>query len=233
MKKILVLLAVLSACSLFAQKLVSDPCNLKLNAKKIAPLGWYVQAAKVEHANVFYNELGENKRTIKFAPKKEQILFYCGTPIKAVKGDVIVLTVKAKGKGPFSIGYISYGEKGSNNFSYFEPWHIYVITSCETFENLYGRPADKKKKLYNGMLPCTLYQFFKPYERKPYQKNFSKGGFEKKDFGSNQRKDFGTNQKRDFVGQKREFESNYKKDFDYNRSHNNFKKKDNKNFGDK
>ena len=119
------------------------------------------------------------------------------------------------------------------NFSYFEPWHIYVITSCETFENLYGRPADKKKKLYNGMLPCTLYQFFKPYERKPYQKNFSKGGFEKKDFGSNQRKDFGANQKRDFGSQKRDFESNYKKDFDYNRSHNNFKKKDNKNFGDK
>ena len=121
MKKILVLLAVLSACSLFAQKLVSDPCNLKLNAKKIAPLGWYVQAVKAEHANVFYNERGENKRTIKFTPKKEQVLFYCGTAIKAAKGDVIILTVKAKGKGPFSIGYISYGEKGSNNFSYYEP----------------------------------------------------------------------------------------------------------------
>ncbi len=50
------------------------------------------------------------------------------------------------------------------NFKTFEPWQIYVITSCEYFEKLYGRRADKTKKLYNGMLPCNLYQFFKPAE---------------------------------------------------------------------
>ena len=50
------------------------------------------------------------------------------------------------------------------NFKYFEPWHIYVLTSSEYFEKLYGRRADKSKKLYNGMLPCSLYQFFKPVE---------------------------------------------------------------------
>lgn len=49
-------------------------------------------------------------------------------------------------------------------FKAFEPWHIYIITSCEYFEKLYGRRADKTRKLYNGMLPCTLYQFFKPAE---------------------------------------------------------------------
>lgn len=48
------------------------------------------------------------------------------------------------------------------NFATFDPWQIYVITSCEYFERLYGRRADKKRKLYNGMIPCTLYQFFKP-----------------------------------------------------------------------
>ncbi len=50
------------------------------------------------------------------------------------------------------------------NFKTFEPWQIYVITSCEYFEKLYGRRADKTKKLYNGMIPCNLYQFFKPAE---------------------------------------------------------------------
>ena len=50
------------------------------------------------------------------------------------------------------------------NFKKFEPWHIYVITSCEYFEKLYGRRADKIRKLYNGMLPCSFYQFFKPAE---------------------------------------------------------------------
>ena len=44
------------------------------------------------------------------------------------------------------------------------PWQVYVITSCENFERLYGRRADKVKRLYNGMIPCNLYQFFKPRE---------------------------------------------------------------------
>lgn len=46
-------------------------------------------------------------------------------------------------------------------FRDFEPWQTYVITSHEGFERLYGRRADKVKKLYNGMIPCYLYQFFK------------------------------------------------------------------------
>lgn len=40
-------------------------------------------------------------------------------------------------------------------------WQIYVITSHERFERLYGRRADKVRKLYNGMIPCYYYQFFK------------------------------------------------------------------------
>ena len=69
-----------------------------------------------------------------------------------------------------------YREIGQN-FKGFEPWHIYVITSCEYFEKLYGRRSDKSKKLYNGMLPCTLYQFFKPAEfrdTRPQFKSFDK-----------------------------------------------------------
>ena len=47
-------------------------------------------------------------------------------------------------------------------FSALEPWQIYVLTSAENFERLYGRRADKTRKLYNGMIPCSLYQYFKP-----------------------------------------------------------------------
>lgn len=47
------------------------------------------------------------------------------------------------------------------HFRSLEPWQTYVITSHEGFERLYGRRADKVKKLYNGMIPCYLYQFFK------------------------------------------------------------------------
>lgn len=42
-----------------------------------------------------------------------------------------------------------------------ERWQIYVLTSHEAFPRLYGRRADKIRKLYNGMIPCHLYQFFK------------------------------------------------------------------------
>lgn len=47
------------------------------------------------------------------------------------------------------------------HFRSLEPWQAYIITSHRGFERLYGRQADKVKKLYNGMIPCYLYQFFK------------------------------------------------------------------------
>ena len=47
-------------------------------------------------------------------------------------------------------------------FAALDPWQIYVLTSHEKFEMLYGRRADKVRRLYNGMIPCNLYQYFKP-----------------------------------------------------------------------
>ncbi len=47
-------------------------------------------------------------------------------------------------------------------FADMTPWQIYILTSCEYFEKLYGRRADKKRKLYNGTIPSILYQFYKP-----------------------------------------------------------------------
>lgn len=46
-------------------------------------------------------------------------------------------------------------------FARLERWQIYVITQSEVFPKLYGRRADKIRKLYNGMIPCYYYQFFK------------------------------------------------------------------------
>lgn len=48
------------------------------------------------------------------------------------------------------------------NFRFFAPWQIYVLTMSETFERSYGRRADRVRKLYNGMIPCNLYQYFLP-----------------------------------------------------------------------
>lgn len=36
----------------------------------------------------------------------------------------------------------------------------YIISPHEDFERLFGKKADKKRKLYNGMLKCQLYMYF-------------------------------------------------------------------------
>ncbi|MBO5879068.1 MAG: class I SAM-dependent RNA methyltransferase [Clostridia bacterium] len=47
------------------------------------------------------------------------------------------------------------------HFKSLAPWQVYIITSHKEFEKFYGKKADKIRKLYNGMIPCSLYQFFK------------------------------------------------------------------------
>ena len=38
-------------------------------------------------------------------------------------------------------------------------WSAYVLSSLPEFESDFGRRADKKRKLYNGMIKCDLYMF--------------------------------------------------------------------------
>ena len=37
----------------------------------------------------------------------------------------------------------------------------YIISPHEEFEKFFGKKADKKRKLYNGMIKCDLYMYFK------------------------------------------------------------------------
>ncbi len=48
------------------------------------------------------------------------------------------------------------------HFARFDTWSYYIITSYEDFERCFGRKADKKRKLYNGMLKCNYFQYFGP-----------------------------------------------------------------------
>ena len=36
-----------------------------------------------------------------------------------------------------------------------------IISPDDDFENVFGRKADKRRKLYNGMLECQVYMYFK------------------------------------------------------------------------
>ena len=52
-----------------------------------------------------------------------------------------------------------YREIGAH-FRSLAPWQVYIITSDPSFERLYGKRADRVRKLYNGMIPAYLYQYF-------------------------------------------------------------------------
>jgi putative N6-adenine-specific DNA methylase len=51
-------------------------------------------------------------------------------------------------------------------FKTFDTWSHYVITSHPDFEKLFGRKADKRRKLYNGRILCQYYQFYGPPPKK-------------------------------------------------------------------
>ena len=40
-------------------------------------------------------------------------------------------------------------------------WRVSLLSSHTEFERTFGRPADRKRKLYNGMLKCDLFQYEK------------------------------------------------------------------------
>ncbi len=53
--------------------------------------------------------------------------------------------------------YRTMGEK----FERHSGWSYAVICSDEDFERYFGRDCDKQRKLYNGMIKCRLYMYFK------------------------------------------------------------------------
>ena len=40
-----------------------------------------------------------------------------------------------------------------------EDWSLFLLSSHTEFERTFGKRADKKRKLYNGMLKCDLFQY--------------------------------------------------------------------------
>ena len=40
-----------------------------------------------------------------------------------------------------------------------ENWKLYLLSSHTEFERTFGKTADKKRKLYNGMIKCDLFMY--------------------------------------------------------------------------
>lgn len=56
----------------------------------------------------------------------------------------------------------------SSRLEHMPTWSTYVLTSVRDLESIFARRSDKKRKLYNGRIECTYYQFFGP---RPYRKS--------------------------------------------------------------
>ena len=40
-----------------------------------------------------------------------------------------------------------------------ENWKLYLLSAHTEFERCFGKTADKKRKLYNGMIKCDLFMY--------------------------------------------------------------------------
>lgn len=52
-----------------------------------------------------------------------------------------------------------YRDFGKTTLGLPKGWKIHLLSSHTEFERSFGRSADKKRKLYNGMLKCDLFQY--------------------------------------------------------------------------
>ncbi len=66
----------------------------------------------------------------------------------------------------------TYKEMGKT-FGLLDTWSVYVLTAYPDFERIYGKKADRRRKLYNGRIECQFYQYYGP--RPPRRTEGAKG----------------------------------------------------------
>ena len=95
-----------------------------------------------------------------------------GTYVKAFVRDA--LTIKTEGRRGTIVCNPPYGErmftreqveklyqKIGKHFETLDMWQIYILSALEELPELYGRKPDKVRRLYNGMIKCGYFQYFK------------------------------------------------------------------------
>ena len=84
------------------------------------------------------------------------------SPIEGARGTIITNPPYGERLGELSEARELYKALGRHFEKNIPSWQMYIITSDELFERYFGRRSDKKRVLYNGMIKCNFYQFFKP-----------------------------------------------------------------------
>ena len=127
-------------------KIITDSC-FEAYASDINPEAVELAAECAKHAGVYGNMKIFEKNALTIDTMGRRGTIVCNPPY----GERLFTLKEAEDL------YRNMGK----HFKSLDKWQIYVITSHEEFTRLYGRRADKVRKLYNGMIPCYFYQFFK------------------------------------------------------------------------
>ncbi|MBQ3080857.1 MAG: class I SAM-dependent RNA methyltransferase [Clostridia bacterium] len=108
-----------------------------------------------------------SKQNAKRAGVEDLVKFAVGdvrsfhSPIEGARGTIVTNPPYGERMGERAEVEKLYNDMGVAFSRNVPNWQVYVINSNETFPRCFGRRPDKARKLYNGMLPCTFYQYFK------------------------------------------------------------------------
>ncbi|MBO4276843.1 MAG: class I SAM-dependent RNA methyltransferase [Clostridia bacterium] len=101
--------------------------------------------------------------------------FYCADvrdfrkPLENARGTLVFNPPYGERMGDLQTARFLYGEAGKRFAQEIPEWQMYIITSDKDFERYFGRRCDKKRVLYNGMIKCELFQFYKNRRNTPYK----------------------------------------------------------------
>lgn len=87
------------------------------------------------------------------------------SPVENARGTIITNPPYGERLGDITEARDLYRALGKTFENNIPTWQMYIITSDELFERYFGRRSDKKRVLYNGMIKCNLYQYFKPRKK--------------------------------------------------------------------
>jgi len=132
---------------LLAKDILRKGCGFHGFGGDIDPEAVALSKKNAEKASVASRIMLKDADISKFSPKTDTGIVICNPPY----GERL-LDLNSAREIYKTMGKVFPRREG---FSY------YIISPDEEFEEFFGRKADKRRKLYNGMLKCQLYMYFK------------------------------------------------------------------------
>ncbi len=132
-----------------AKSLIRNDTKLKILASDIDPEAIRLTTHNAKLAGVADLMEISQKAVADFAPKEESGTICCNPPY----GERLLDEKACR---------LLYREMGEIFRKKLPGWSAFILTPEEKFEDYYGKFCDKKRKLYNGMIKCNLFQYFPP-----------------------------------------------------------------------